>query len=228
MGERWCVVVLARALPHARRAAHKNCRQRRYASELPPPPPIPNLGRWDSRGGARRARGPSALGGRARFVCVWGGGATLASLCARLERVQGPRNGSSAKASVAALGAAHGVERPPPAAAEGTRRRSWPRRRWLSIREEVGTRILRNLGSDGLEVMFVSIWVTVLTHTAYSCFRLSSSRAKHCSQLVVPFRFDLRNLTSSGPRVGTSGGGTSSSEGRFLSAVASLACLSDI
>ena len=112
--------------------------------------------------------------------------------------------------------------------ARGRAARSWPRRRWLSIREEVGTRILRNLGSDGLEVMFVSIWVTVLTHTAYSCFRLSSSRAKHCSQLVVPFRFDLRNLTSSGPRVGTSGGGTSSSEGRFLSAVASLACLSDI
>ena len=74
----------------------------------------------------------------------------------------------------------------------------------------------------------MSILVTVSTHTAYSCFRLSSSRAKHCSQLVVPLRFDLRNLTSSGPRVGTSGGGTSSSEGRFLSAAANLACLSDI
>ena len=93
-------------------------------------------------GGIREAeRGARAgpvrsVGGRG----VRGGGATLASLCARLERVQGLRNGSSAKASVAALGAAHGAERPPPRGrARGRAARSWPRRRWLNIRGEVGT-----------------------------------------------------------------------------------------
>ena len=78
--------------------------------------------------------------------------------------------------------------------------------------------------------MFVSILVTVSTHAAYSCSRFSSSSAKHCSQLAVPLRFDLRSLISSGRRVGTRGGGgtSSSSEGRFLSAAVSLACLSAI
>jgi hypothetical protein len=107
-GERWCVVVLARALPHARGAAHKNCRQRRYASELPPS----TYSKSWKVGFARRSEA------RARARCArWAGGG--AGSDARLplretRRVQGPRNGSSAKASVAALGAAHGVERPPP------------------------------------------------------------------------------------------------------------------
>ena len=123
--------VVRRRSPHARGAAHKTAAKGGTRQSCPPPP-IPNLGRWDSRGGARRARGPGALGGRAGVR-----GATLASLCARLERVQGLRNGASAKASVAALGAAHGVERPPPRGrARGRAARSWPRRRWLSIREE--------------------------------------------------------------------------------------------
>ena len=109
--------VVRRRSPHARGAAHKTAAKGGTRQSCPPPP-IPNLGRWDSRGGARRARGPGALGGRA------GGAGGDARLPLReTRRVQGLRNGSSAKASVAALGAAHGADRPPtPRPREGTRR----------------------------------------------------------------------------------------------------------
>ena len=97
-----------RRSPHARGAAHKNCRQRRYASELPPS----TYSKSWKVGFARRCEA------RARARCArWadGGAGSDARLPLReTRRVQGLRNGSSAKASVAALGAAHGVERPPP------------------------------------------------------------------------------------------------------------------
>ena len=62
-GERWCVVVLARALPGAR---HTKTAAKGGTRQSCPPPPIPNLGRWDSRRAERGARaGPvRSVGGR--------------------------------------------------------------------------------------------------------------------------------------------------------------------
>ena len=89
------------------------------------------------RGGARRPRGPGSVNGRA---VVRGASPHLPFFFARLERVEGgSKPAPTSEAFPAALGRTHGEERPPPRPREGTRRRSWPRRRWLSIREEVGT-----------------------------------------------------------------------------------------
>ena len=129
-GVRWCVVVLPMlGARHTKAAAKGGTRQ------SCPPPPIPNLGRWDSRGGARRARGPGALGGRAGVR-----GATLASLCARLGASKGSGTARLRRRRLRRW-VRHTVRtaHPPRGRARGRAARSWPHRRWLSIREEVGT-----------------------------------------------------------------------------------------
>ena len=129
-GVRWCVAVLPMLGARHTKLPPKEVRVRAAPLHLFQ---ILEGGIREAERGARA--GPVRSVGRAGVR-----GTTLASLCARLERVQGLRNGSSAKASVAALGAAHGAERPPPRGrARGRAARSWPHRRWLSIREEVGT-----------------------------------------------------------------------------------------